>query len=637
MRLPLCSLPLLFVLVGTPAWAQNSSKPVSLELYPTFYALGARLAYTGDVNANATAHLEWRVQGTATWKQGVAMTRITNSRWAGSVFWLKPDSPYEVRAVIDDPDGGGSVMGAQRTRKGLPATPSSRVWWVATTGNDANAGTKSAPFATLQGAAGRVQPGDEIRLKPGIYYQTLDTPVAGTAAAPIHLTADAPGVRIDGSDPAYLHRTDWRSDGGGIYSVAYTPTANRVVCADSLQRLYKQLSLAALQTNANAMTQGFAIEGGRLSVKLEDGSSPNGHTMHVARYNVGLLIDQSYWHVSGLELRHFGTTSASGASAIQLASGHGSWIANNYLHTFGGRGVFIRLGSYDNLVERNTVRDFRVGVWPWNATKSHDEEITGISNRGGRGNVIRANAVNGTFDGLDANVGDADENIAADADYHNNTVTGCGDDAIETDTVSGINLRLWNNVFDGNYGGISMAPIYQGPEYVIYNTVTNYRRGGIKLSISGVGQGWLYHNTIMSNVAGKPAVWPSGPYSNMHFRNNILVGNGIGAVNDDAGESQTGNDFDGDLVYATGGTLFRWKDVNYGSLSALRSGTGFEQAGRAGDPLFISPLTGDLTLQALSPAIDGAIRVPGINDRFTGAAPDMGRYVIPPAAITDLR
>ena len=134
MRLPLCSLPLLFVLVGTPAWAQNSSKPVSLELYPTFYALGARLAYTGDVNANATAHLEWRVQGTATWKQGVAMTRITNSRWAGSVFWLKPDSPYEVRAVIDDPDGGGSVTGAQRTRKGLPDTPSSRVWWVATTG-----------------------------------------------------------------------------------------------------------------------------------------------------------------------------------------------------------------------------------------------------------------------------------------------------------------------------------------------------------------------------------------------------------------------------------------------------------------------------------------------------------------------
>ena len=291
------------------------------------------------------------------------------------------------------------------------------------------------------------------------------------------------------------------------------------------------------------------------------------------------------------------------------------------------------------------MRDGRVGGWPWAATKSHDEEITGISNRGGRGNVIRSNTVKGLFDGLDANVGDSDENIAADADYYDNLVTDCGDDGIETDTVSGLNLRLWNNTFDRNYGGFSIAPIYQGPEYVLYNTITNYGRGGFKLSLSGTGHAWICHNTVTSNVSGKPAVWPSGEYSNLHFRNNILVGNGIGAVNDDAGESQTGNDFDGDLLYSTSSTLFRWKNTNYSSLASLRSATGFEMNGRAGDPRFASAAGGDYTLLSGSPAIDGGLRLFGINDRYTGAAPDMGRFeygpagpdLTAPAAITDLR
>ena len=87
---------------------------------------------------------------------------------------------------------------------------------------------------------------------------------------------------------------------------------------------------------------------------------------------------------------------------------------------------------------------------------------------------------------------------------------------------------------------------------MLFNTITNYRRGGFKFSNTSTGHVWICHNTVRSNVAGKPAVWPSGPYSNMHFRNNILVGNGIGAVNDDANESQTGNDFNGDLIYSTG-------------------------------------------------------------------------------------
>jgi hypothetical protein len=633
------------LLVPSAALAQNGSTPGSLELYPTFEAIGARLSYTGDANGNATARLEWRAAGAAGWTPGHEMTRITDSRWAASVLWLSPSTAYEVRAVIEDPDGGGTSPASPVTTRSLPpATPSGRTWWVATNGSDSNDGSSGAPLATLSAAAGKASAGDEIRVRPGIYYQTLDTPKAGTAAAPIHLVADGPGVILDGSDPALLNRTDWRSDGGGIYSIPYTPTSNRLVCADSLMRLYLHGSLSDLQSNANGMTQGFAISGGRLYVKLEDGSNPSAHVMHVARYNVGILIDSAHWHVRGFEVRYFGTTT--NAAGIQMWSSN-AWIENNHIHTVSGRAIFMRLGASNNLIEQNLVRDPRVGDWPWEATKAHAEEITGISNRGGRGNVIRDNVVRGFFDGLDANVGDTDENIAADADYYRNLVTGCGDDAIETDTISGINLRLWDNTFVDNFSGISVAPIYQGPEYILYNVVTDYDRSAFKFSLGSTGVAWFCHNTATTRVAGKPAVWPSGNWSNMHFRNNILVGNGLPTVNDDAGESLTGNDFDHDLLHVTStSTLFRWKGTNYSSLSALRSGTGFEANGRSGDPLFSSASTNDYRLEAGSPAIDIGLVMPGINDlRYSGPAPDAGAFefastvpdTVPPAAIQDLR
>src|SRR5262245_33803192 len=405
----------LCLLLAAPAAAQNASTAGALDLYPTIQNVGVRLTYSGDANANATAHVEWRVQGAPVWQTGVDMTRITNSRWAGSVLFLDPDTPYEVRAVITDPDGGGTGSGTVRTRREPALATPTRTWWVATSGNDANPGDASRPFATIQAAANVVQPGQEIRVRPGIYYQTLDTPRAGTSTQFISLIADAPGVRIDGSDPAMLQRSDWRSEGSGVYSVASTATTPLLVCADSLQRLYHQASVSALQTNANGVAQGFTLSGGRLYVKLEDSSSPNGHVMHVARYNDGFYVDASYWSIAGFELRYFGN--ASGGAAIHVNNANGSWIQGNTTFAIAGHGIWLRGNSNDNLVERNLCVDPRISTWPWDAMKSHDEEIQGISAYSRRGNVVRLNTCRGTFDGIDG--GDTGtENDGADMDVH---------------------------------------------------------------------------------------------------------------------------------------------------------------------------------------------------------------------------
>jgi len=638
LRLPLT---LLLLVAAGPAAAQNASSAGALELYPTFHSVGVRLAFSGDANLNATARVEWRQTGSPEWRAGTFLTRIPGPRWAGSVFWLPSGADVEVRAVIEDPDGGASATGTVRTRAPLPAAPGGVTRWVAPGGSDANPGTSAAPFATIQAALNVAQPGDEVRVRPGVYYQSFDTPRSGTASAPIHIVADGPGVVLDGSDPAFLGRTDWRDEGGGIWSVPFSG-ATRLVVVDSTMRLYRQSSLASLQANANGMTQGWALEGGRLYVKPEGGLDPNGRPVHVARYDVGGLVDVAYVRVVGFEVRYFGTTAA--AAGLSLRGATGCELIGNSIHGIGGKGIFLRVGAADNLVEWNVCRDTRIGGWPWAATKGHEEELQGISNRGLRGNVIRYNTVRGTFDGIDAGGDATNENAAADCDLHDNRVFGVADDALETEDFAGINMRVYRNWAEDMLNGMSISPNFTGPTYVLYNTFHESRKGGFKFSLDTVGETFIYHNTLASTRSGFGPVYPSGRWSNKHFRNNIMVGRGQPAIGDDAGESQTGNDFDGDLLHAIGYSLVVWKGVVYSTIGAFRSATGFELNGRAGDPLFVNAAAGNYALGAGSPAIDAAVRLPGINDQYAGNGPDIGAWesggtgpdTTPPAAIRDL-
>jgi hypothetical protein len=84
----------------------------------------------GDDNANATVEVQYRKAGAPAWKQGFPLLRTIRSatreqrgQWAfnglptdrlpggwifaGSVVDLEPETPYEVKLSLKDPDGGG--------------------------------------------------------------------------------------------------------------------------------------------------------------------------------------------------------------------------------------------------------------------------------------------------------------------------------------------------------------------------------------------------------------------------------------------------------------------------------------------------------------------------------------------------
>jgi alpha-N-arabinofuranosidase len=74
---------------------------------------------------------------------------------------------------------------------------------VAASGSDTNAGSKNAPFKTIQQAAGVAQPGDVITVHAGVYRERVDPPRGGADHAQRIVYQAAPGekVVITGSEP----------------------------------------------------------------------------------------------------------------------------------------------------------------------------------------------------------------------------------------------------------------------------------------------------------------------------------------------------------------------------------------------------------------------------------------------------
>jgi len=85
-------------------------------------------------------------------------------------------------------------------------------YYVATDGNDAAAGTLDQPFATVQAAADKLQPGDICFVRGGTYFQAVElSGLKGTEEAPIIFRAYAgEKVVLDGTVPIRSEWTEWK-------------------------------------------------------------------------------------------------------------------------------------------------------------------------------------------------------------------------------------------------------------------------------------------------------------------------------------------------------------------------------------------------------------------------------------------
>ncbi|MHC4217760.1 MAG: hypothetical protein ACYSU7_04810 [Planctomycetota bacterium] len=110
---------LLFALsAGGQVWAGPDTVTVDLTADATIHSVGVELQITGDDNQNATVGLEYKESADLAWKAGHPLVRIDAVTFVGSAFFLEPDTDYDMRATVTDPDGAapGQLTTLVRTR-----------------------------------------------------------------------------------------------------------------------------------------------------------------------------------------------------------------------------------------------------------------------------------------------------------------------------------------------------------------------------------------------------------------------------------------------------------------------------------------------------------------------------------------
>src|SRR5580704_5216748 len=184
------------------AATDNASRPAEPVTEPsTFHPLGVRWPVRGDANADAVIGVRYHRRGESAWREAMPLfrtnpeavsseNRVTGGwLFAGSIVDLAPDTEYDVRLALSDPDGGSTERTLLMRTNAEPREPASmRVHHVVPAGaasGGPGSGAAADPFHGLRVAQAAARPGDLFLLHAGVYAE-------GTWAIEHHGAADRP-------------------------------------------------------------------------------------------------------------------------------------------------------------------------------------------------------------------------------------------------------------------------------------------------------------------------------------------------------------------------------------------------------------------------------------------------------------
>jgi len=189
----------------------NSVAIDNLIVNATFEHLSVHLNIIGDDNLNSSLQIEYRLSGSSTYLGAADAMRAFPSMivdgnplnmnfHAGSALFLQPNSDYDLRITLSDPDGGGNQIFRSITTKAFPAVAyNANVKWVIP-GNGGGSGEPSDPYKGLQTAINTATAGDIFEVYPGV-YSPFSIDVDGTAAMPITIRSyELHAAIIDGGN-----------------------------------------------------------------------------------------------------------------------------------------------------------------------------------------------------------------------------------------------------------------------------------------------------------------------------------------------------------------------------------------------------------------------------------------------------
>jgi hypothetical protein len=616
----------LILVAQTEGTQSNSNAVVAGEFIvepPTLISLGFEWKIEGDDNRNATVTVEYRRRGESKWLDALPLLRIGDEKvwrareyleywtprmFAGSILDLQPETAYECRFTMSDPD---EVTGQAVRQATVSTRAEPRVYQGGRTLHvypPDYAGPRQEPsFNGLKEAyygpgtgdwsvvwERPVQPGDVILLHAGLYkadrsnYVTAyGIPFDGTYMLTIDGTPEKPIVIKAAGDGEVIF------DGDGCHRVFDVSAAD-----------YNYFEGLTIRNTDIAFYAGF---------KDTIGSS-------------------------GLTVRNCRMEDVGVGVITQYAGSKNFYIADNVFIGRDDRHRLIGWAAYGKYKPTPLKSYYGIKVY-------------------GQGHVICHNYVAYFHDGIGVCTHGtpprAQEEKAVSIDIYNNDIYLMVDDFVEAD--GGVhNIRVMRNRgFNAAHHGLSAQPVFGGPAYFYRNIVYNVPMGGaVKNGGANPAGVLVYHNTFVaenSNVRGN---------SNMHYRNNLIMGTDhperpvLGKLTYTA---YTTLDFNGYRPNRNGKPQFVWKAPSPGKLRDYSlEGSGYQTFDRLADfqqatgqeahgivvdydtfrsvrppdssrPHAVYEMTGtDFSLRQGAAAVDAGCRLPNVNDDFTGRAPDLG-------------
>jgi len=224
-----------------------------------------------------------------------------------------------------------------------------------------------------------------------------------------------------------------------------------------------------------------------------------------------------------------------------------------------------------------------------------------------------------------------------DSDIYGNIFSHAWDDGIEAEGAN-MNVRIWGNYIDSTYTGLGIATTSLGPLYIWRNIMDRsawepgpnpktgpFIKAGSDREPAAKGRTYVFHNTTLQRsdaegnyLGARTAVNNSGgPYYQLVTRNNLfsLCGKSRFAFSD--GTESCTNDWDYDWFNGV-------VKGDYPDCPQQQHGMQAAQEEIATFVHIDSVHPAGYTLSDDAPVIDAGVRIPNFNDRFRGAAPDLG-------------
>lgn len=281
---------------ATRAFGVDASVPLGDPVLepPTLRSLGVYWIIQGDDNQNARVEFDYRKTGTAEWRQGPPLFRVERRNkpyldeggkpkepskvqvpldgwlFAGSLLLLDPDTAYELRLKLIDPDGGGTERLLQARTIGEPLAASDAPIRHVIPGDGGGSGTRADPFKGLASAQKAARPGDVFLLHAGSYEGTFTIDKSGEPGKPIVWRGAGDGEAIiDGKcpldkltgaaiDAANVHDVWFESlDIRNAFNLIRAPDSARIVVRRC--HLHRAISGIVAKGNKSGRLSGFFI------------------------------------------------------------------------------------------------------------------------------------------------------------------------------------------------------------------------------------------------------------------------------------------------------------------------------------------------------------------------------------------